>query len=366
MTGMSYPTVDEDFLLRLLQACAERAPLYPKQFAQESNLPRDLLDQGLDELRRRGLIKLSDWVKDQGQGCVPTDAGLLALKTKRLTPAASTSAQASPTQAAGTYARGELVRAAVFAPRRGYVTRVLLAANVLYFLYGAFFAWQHDLPVNEYLAGDSRVCNLVLGELGGLWPPVTVPDAGVTERRPEFERIILSFFLHIGILHLLLNMYFLVMIGQLIETMWGSVRFLVIYFTAGIVGSCAVLLITHLEHLAPRDTPLTAGASGCMFGLFAALIVWFALNYQHLPPNVIQAWSRNIAINLALLVAINFVATVSWQGHLGGALGGFLAALFLHVQRFNPSAAVRFLALLCVPLVPVGFFLAVLWQAGRL
>ena len=43
-----------------------------------------------------------------------------------------------------------------------------------------------------------------------------------------------------------------------------------------------------------------------------------------------------------------------------------LAALLLHLQRFHPLRAVRLLALLGVPLIPLGFFVAVLWQAGRL
>jgi rhomboid protease GluP len=69
---------------------------------------------------------------------------------------------------------------------------------------------------------------------------------------------------------------------------------------------------------------------------------------------------------LFLLFAINFLPRVSWQGHLGGAIGGFLVALLLHVQRFHPSRVVRWLALAGVPAIPVLFFLAVLWQAGRL
>ncbi len=154
-----------------------------------------------------------------------------------------------------------------------------------------------------------------------------------------------------------MNMYFLGTLGRQIEAMWGSVRFLVIYFVAGIVSGCMVLL------LAPAG--LTAGASGCLFGIFVAMIVWFALNHHHLPQNLIQAWSRNLGINVILLVAINFIPGTSWQGHFGGAVGGLLAALLLHVQRFHPVRAVRMLALAGVPLIPIGFFVAVLWQAGR-
>src|SRR5262249_53960130 len=101
----------EDFMLMLLQACADCAPepLYPARFAQEKNLDRDQLDQGLDELRRRGLVKLTDWVRDLGQGRALTTAGEDALKTRNLAPA-PVAAEKSYDPAAdetGAFGRGE-------------------------------------------------------------------------------------------------------------------------------------------------------------------------------------------------------------------------------------------------------------------
>jgi hypothetical protein len=96
------------------------------------------------------------------------------------------------------------------------------------------------------------------------------------------------------------------------------------------------------------------------------MIVWFALNYEHLPEGLIQDWSRGTLINAVILIAISFVPGVSWQGHFGGAVGGLLAALILHVQWFHPSRLARRAALVGVAAVPAVFFLAVLWQAGRL
>jgi hypothetical protein len=94
--------------------------------------------------------------------------------------------------------------------------------------------------------------------------------------------------------------------------------------------------------------------------------VWFYLNRQHLPPQLLRDWSRTLGLNVMFLIGISMVPGVSWQCHLGGAIGGFLVALLLFVQRFHPWRSVRILALLGLPLIPAAFFALALWQAGWL
>jgi rhomboid protease GluP len=359
------PTVDEKFMLHLLQACAARAPepLYPARYAREQHLDRDALDAGLDELRRRGLVHLTEWIKDAGQGLALTEAGRQALATRRL-PTGRAVASAAPAlrdRALTEYERGEIVRAAVFEPTRPLVSRVLLAANLLFFAFGGFYTWNNSLDISHYLEGSSPppdfTTNFVLLKLGALHSSLVF----LPGNRPQFERIILSAFLHIGLLHLFMNMYFLFSLGPVIESMWGSLRFLAIYFIAGIVSGCVVLQFEMTQ----RRGIVVAGASGCLYGIFVALMVWFFLNRQFLPERLIQAFKNNLATNVILLVAINFVPGISWQGHLGGAIGGLLAALLLHVQRFHPSPGIRILALAGLPIIPIGFFAAVLWEARQ-
>ena len=79
-------------------------------------------------------------------------------------------------------------------------------------------------------------------------------------------RILSSAFLHIGPVHLLLNMWALVAFGRNLERALGPRRFLVLY------GACAaggglVSALTHEEGLA-------AGASGAVWGLMVAEVVW--------------------------------------------------------------------------------------------
>lgn len=351
-------------MLQLLQACAECAPepLYPANFAKERNLDRDKLDVVLDELRRRGLIKLTDWVKDHGQGRALTEAGKTALATKNLAPVQDDANKAS-TSALSLFERGEIVRDAVFEPQRPWVCWVLMALNVLYFLRGAVYAWQHNLVVGDYLAGEdgvARTTTKVLWDLGGLTRGDVFPEHDLF--RPEFERMLLSCFLHGGIIHLAMNMYALATLGSLVESMWGKTRFLAIYLVAGFVGSCVVLSFDMIH----ERNVLTIGASGSVYGVFACMLVWFAMNRRHLPDQLLRDWSRTLAVNLIMMLAMNLIPGISWQGHLGGAIGGALAALLLHVQRFHPNLGVRILALLGVPMIPMAFFLLILWQAGWL
>ncbi|MBI2804525.1 MAG: rhomboid family intramembrane serine protease [Planctomycetes bacterium] len=364
---MGTATGNEDFLLGLLQAMAELAaePLYPAPFAQARGLDREKLDRGLDELRRLGLVRFTDWVKDLGQGCTLTDAGRQALTSKRLSKAV---ALEPPTELTGLsdLERGDLVRRAIFLPQPPVVARVLLIANLLYFAFGAAYAVQHDLELNEYLLGEGATTTAVLKALGALRPSLVFPDQRVLDNRPQYERIVLACFLHIGLLHLFMNMYFLGSFAPHIEGMWGHARFLAIYLVSGIVSGCVVLLLAQSDHRPGGEGPITAGASGCLFGIFVAMLVWFWFNYTYLPDGLVQAWKRNTVINVVLLLAINFFPGISWQGHFGGAVGGLLAGLFLHANRFHPSPIVRWLALGGVAAIPLGFFVAVLWQAGRL
>jgi rhomboid protease GluP len=358
------PRLSEEFLLQLLQACAAHPPLYPARFAKDQNVDRDTLDVGLEELRRLGLVKLTDWVKGSGQGYALTEAGHKALEGKRLpsgrvSPAA---AKVAPDPVPSEYERGEIARSAIFDQPAPLISRGLLAVNILFFVLGAIYASQNDWDVKEYIVGSSPATTQVLVRLGALDQNlVFIPSRMDLEYgpRPQFERIILSAFLHVGLIHLIMNMYFLVSLGQLIESMWGSARFLTIYAVAGVVSGCVVLLFQMCQ----RHTGLVAGASGCLFGLFVAMAVWFYFNRQYLPERLIQDWSRNLTTNAIILIFVNFLPNISWQAHLGGAIGGLFAALLLHVNRFHPSWVVRTLAIAALPMVPLGFFAVVLWQA---
>ena len=127
-------------------------------------------------------------------------------------------------------------------------------------------------------------------------------------------------FVHYGPIHILFNMYALWAIGPALERAFGRWRFTAVYLLGGLGGSVACLLLQN---------PLgaTAGASGAIFGLFAALLV---LSKRTGAPAT-QVW---------IVVGINFVLTfsvpnISIWGHVGGFIFGGLSAFALLAWRLR-------------------------------
>jgi membrane associated rhomboid family serine protease len=140
----------------------------------------------------------------------------------------------------------------------------------------------------------------------------------------EYYRLLTSMFLHYGVFHLLLNMWALWVVGGALEPLLGRLRFLALYLVSGLGGSVAVYLTAGVElTLLNRQIfgglgTLTAGASGAVFGLFAAFYV------------VMRRLGRDTsAITIILVINLIFTFTVSGisvAGHLGGLVTGALAA----------------------------------------
>lgn len=190
------------------------------------------------------------------------------------------------------------VRRAATALQSGtpYATYALMALNVLVFL-------------GELGGGGSAGSIEGGGSLirdGGLYGPA-IADEG------EWYRVISSGFLHAGPLHLLMNMFVLYILGNLLEPAIGAARLVGIYFVSLIAGSCGALLLD--------PNTITVGASGAVYGLMAATLVVAR-----------RRGIEQVASQIGLWLAINLVFTfsipgISVGGHLGGLVGGGLAAL---------------------------------------
>jgi membrane associated rhomboid family serine protease len=159
------------------------------------------------------------------------------------------------------------------------------------------------------------------------------PAIGVAEG--EVYRIVTAGFLHSGIIHLGLNMFALYILGTLLESAIGTRRFLGVYFAAVLAGSAGALLLD--------PDKLTVGASGGIFGLMAAAFLIAR-----------QRGLDELASQIGIFVVLNLVFTfsvpnISIGGHLGGLVGGGLAALLInlfHGSRRSDATALETAGLL--------------------
>jgi membrane associated rhomboid family serine protease len=204
------------------------------------------------------------------------------------------------------------------AGQAGIVTTTLVGLNVLGLLVGLVIA---GLPAvigtNGLFTGVTRLQML----FGSFAPPYQItsnfvpPGTQVGEVFTGIDdgsvyRLLTSMFIHYGILHLLLNMWALWMLGRNLEAALGPARFLGLYLLSGLGGGVAAYLFS--------PNSITAGASGAIFGLFAALFV------------VLKRLRRDTSSVLPVLI-INLVLTftipnISIAGHLGGLVVGALIA----------------------------------------
>ncbi|WP_078379711.1 rhomboid family protein [Sutcliffiella halmapala] len=137
----------------------------------------------------------------------------------------------------------------------------------------------------------------------------------------EWWRFITPIILHIGVLHLLLNTLALYYLGTAVERIYGNFRFLLIYLFAGFCGSLASFVFTP---------SLSAGASGAIFGCFGALL-FVGIAY---PKLFLRTMGTNILVLIGVNLAIGFaIPGIDNAGHIGGLIGGFLAAAIVHLPK---------------------------------
>ncbi|MFV0428258.1 MAG: rhomboid family intramembrane serine protease [Arachnia sp.] len=128
-------------------------------------------------------------------------------------------------------------------------------------------------------------------------------------------QILTSGFAHSGLVHIGFNMFALFALGPGLERVFGRARFLAVYFVALLMGSAAVMVLSE---------PYVAvvGASGAIFGLLGALVL-LAIKHRGNVQSILFWLVANVAITIA------YSSSISWQGHLGGLIGGVAATAVL-------------------------------------
>lgn len=195
-----------------------------------------------------------------------------------------------------------------------------------------------DLP--EYVAVPAppppyaTICILVLitvifvamvetshGDVTGVALQFGAKDNGLI-RQGQWWRLITPIFLHGSWPHLLINGFSLYRLGGSMERIYGARKYLIVLLLAGIAGNALSFLLSP---------SLSLGASGALFGLVGAGLV-FPIRFRDLiPPDA----RNSILRQLAFVAVINLGIGFSLQGiidnwaHVGGLLGGAFVALFL-------------------------------------
>src|SRR5262249_9205363 len=138
----------------------------------------------------------------------------------------------------------------------------------------------------------------------------------------EYWRLFTNVFVHFGLIHLSLNMWNLLVIGPLVERLYGNMAFAVIYLASGIGGSIA--------SFATSPHRVGVGASGAICGVLGGLVAFLVVHRQRIPRTILTSFKRSllwVVVSMAILGYL--IPNIDHQAPLGGFVSGFLAGLLL-------------------------------------
>jgi rhomboid protease GluP len=145
-----------------------------------------------------------------------------------------------------------------------------------------------------------------------------------------------STFLHIGIIHIGLNMWCLWELGKLSELIFDRWTYLLTYLACGLAGSLASLFF--------HPNVVGAGASGAIFGMAGALIAAFKLGHLPIPKQAMQGTLRSLLMFAGYNLFFGAVAAgIDNSAHIGGLATGLAigAAMAKHLNPRDESRDAR-------------------------
>lgn len=177
-------------------------------------------------------------------------------------------------------------------------------------LFIAYFVWQAVLGVDIENPSSASLVRFGANVL-----PLSM--AG------EPWRLLVSGFLHIGLMHLVFNSFAMYFFGQVAERLLGSWRFLCVFLLCVLAGNLLSNYQTWQSVKSGGVLAIGAGASGGIMGLGACLL---ALSFL---PQFAKILNKK---SLAWVMAINLIMGFAIQGidnwaHIGGAVLGAVLGL---------------------------------------
>lgn len=185
--------------------------------------------------------------------------------------------------------------------KKAYVNGLLIALNVLFFLY---------LEIT-----DSSEDAYFMYTKGAMFAPAVLEDG-------EYYRLLTAMFMHFGIRHIMNNMLVLFVIGDNLERALGHVKYLIFYLLCGISSNW----VSMMAHTADTMT-VSAGASGAIFGVVGGLLYVVTANRGQLE----DLNTRQLVIMIFFSLYLGYTSTgVDNIAHLSGLVIGFVLAIILY------------------------------------
>jgi rhomboid protease GluP len=193
----------------------------------------------------------------------------------------------------------------------------------------------------------------------------------------EWWRIVTAMFLHVGLLHLGLNMWCLWNLALLAEPLMGSFGLIAAYILTGAAGNLLSTLINWIWPLHYGGSivfPAGAGASGAVFGIAGVLIVLLKSSRLPIPPQELKRLRKSVIYFAVINLVFGFMISggnaflhsglnIDNMAHLGGFSSGLLLAMPMVPRIGSPrstfDARLRTALLLMVGLLVLfGFYVA--------
>ena len=213
---------------------------------------------------------------------------------------------------------------------RVFVTRSIIVINVLVFLSMVVALRTIDPTIPQLIDWQA---NFGLKTLSGEW-----------------WRLGTCVFIHLGLLHIALNMWALGGVGDLVERLYGNGAYALLYLTSGLAGSVAS------TYWSPNV--VSGGASGAIFGVYGALLAYIRVNPTAIPQHILV----ELQSSTTGFVVYNLLFGFSQSGidnaaHIGGLVMGFLMGRLLALPlRMTDLTRARF-GRACGALVVAGALL---------
>ena len=185
-----------------------------------------------------------------------------------------------------------------------YVTYSIIVINVLVFIAMVASGVSFMSPTGEDIVN-----------WGGNFSPYTTSG--------DWWRLITCVFVHIGIIHLLFNMYAFYTIGAYLEPMLGKVKYIVAYLCTGVFAS----LVSLWWHKTPVAS---AGASGAIFGMYGVFLA--LLSTSLIPKQIRKQLLQSIGIFVVYNLVYGMKSGVDNAAHIGGLLSGLIIGYIYNLQ----------------------------------